>query len=253
MDDEAKVTRRYKLLMREKERLTKAGRIDEDIEEELRKIAERFPAIADRPVPPLQASTAAMLALGEAVHEEEKVASGAAPPSTEHQAQQAAIPPTVSNPREERQMRTVGSKKAPCNDSSAESPSDPPKNHNRSFLLRLIPALSLFLRLWNDLLVARPKVGAVSLAKCLAVAFLSAIIHFHFADRCGAGMVCDPFLYWAAVNGSAMIKSKTISSFERVLVFILRDGIGSFCAVLVTYSVTDSTLAVLGTRILDSC
>jgi hypothetical protein len=250
MNDEAKAAKRYKVLMREKARLAKAGQVDADIDEELCKVTERFPSLAERPVPQLQPSTVAMLALGEAVAEEEKAApaSGAAvaePAPAASEAIPEAPPKDVSLPRRE--------ESAADQKSTDQQPATVQRAKDFKVLLTIVAAASLALRLWNDLFLARPKIAAVSFMKCLSVAVLAALLHFFVLDRCGLGLLCDPFLYWAAINGQFILKTKAMSSTERLIVFLLRDSLGSFMGVLVAYTATDATMSLLGQRIRDTC
>ena len=235
MDEEAKAAKRYKLLMREKDRLAKAGKADSDIDGEIGKLVERFPALAGAVLPQLTQSTVAMLAFAEVVKAEEEAAN-AQKPVAEETAQQLPTNHQTS--------------------ASTEAPSQPAKESRGGADARLIGlfgAAAAVLRIWNDLFIARPKIGAVSLAKCLAVAVISAVLHFWVIDRCGAGVVFDPLLYCLFVNVSAIVRIRAASSVERFFVFLLRDTLPSLASVLVVYSIMDTILTFLARRAADSC
>lgn len=220
--DVAKAKKKYKILVRERDRLAEKGQQDAEVTSEISKLLADFPELEEVNTK-LSAATSAMLSYAEAM--QDPLVEPSPPPVEEKQASAA-----------------TGSMQSNSNQPAAD--------HSKA--IRVLLGLAFVVRVFQDIR-SRPTFPLQQQCICMMFALFCSVVH-----RCSDvtpcsqyGFLFDPLAFTALVHighGLASVSADRISpmALERILVYVARDGVPSIITVFVTYSVAMILLTVCG-------
>ncbi len=260
---------RYKVLVRERDRLKEAGRPEPEVDAEIEKLIAQFPSLVETKTSVSEA-TAQMLKFAELMQDEtgsssapssSTVPTAAPPPAKPIE----AVPPNpVPATPSSNVVAPAGGSDAPTTSTSASLPSAstasagepeprPSKNDNSKSFGRaglILQVIAVTLRMYLDI-TSRPSFPQKEQGKVLLLAVGAAWLHAYHVDPCGLlGRLVDPTLIvlglhlQCCIGGYATATTKSRRSFpERFIVYCLRDFLPSLASAFVLYSLAAMSLS----------